>query len=336
MLQSGRNPVRVSEAIERYLRAKRDSGLAYATEAGILCAFRRHRNDMLLEEITSVHIVEFLNFRQCSNRRWMMKHSCLRMFLEFWADRGHISSLPMPEPKRRNRDPAATPFIYTQSEVRRLLQTVPANHFHGLCVVGKLTFRTILLTLYGTGAMTGEIFRLKLDELDLKRKMVFLRGNRKILPRTVPLNKDLCEELNDYLRSRERRSVPASQTVFVSKRGEPLQARSISLAFARLRSRSGVVRMEGGFREPRLGDFRQTFAVHRIADWIKEGADLNRMLPALSAYMGFSGLCSIQRFLRLTPERFTHALDELSPYKTRRRWRDDPQLMKFLGNLQNN
>ena len=38
---------------------------------------------------------------------------------------------------------------------------------------------------------------------------------------------------------------------------------------------------------PRLHDFRYTFAVHRLTAWHKHGADLNRMIPALSVYMGY-------------------------------------------------
>jgi integrase/recombinase XerD len=82
-----------------------------------------------------------------------------------------------------------------------------------------------------------------------------------------------------------------------------------------------------------MRDLRQTFAVHRIASWIKEGADLNRMLPALSAYMGLAGVVSTQRFLFLTPERFKRELDKLSPLKGRKHWRDDPALMTFLASL---
>ena len=73
--------------------------------------------------------------------------------------------------------------------------------------------------------------------------------------------------------------------------------------------------------------------MHRIASWIEERADLNRMLPALSAYMGLADVLSTQRFLFMTPDRFKGVLDKLSPHHARKHWRDDPALMKFLGSL---
>jgi hypothetical protein len=60
----------------------------------------------------------------------------------------------------------------------------------------------------------------------------------------------------------------------------------------------------------------------------------NRLIPALSAYMGQCGLGSSERYLKLTPERYRNQLVTLSPqHPSRRRWRDDPALMKFLSEL---
>ncbi len=57
------------------------------------------------------------------------------------------------------------------------------------------------------------------------------------------------------------------------------------------------------------------------------------MLPALSAYMGLTGLMASERYLLLAPERFRKELEELSPTRQRKHWRDDPALMSFLAGL---
>jgi len=86
--------------------------------------------------------------------------------------------------------------------------------------------------------------------------------------------------------------------------------------------------------QPRMQDLRYTFAVHRLTAWFKHGADMGRMIPALSTYMGQHDLSASERYLRLTPERFRAQLNKLSPKRGKRRWRDDAELMKFLDNLQ--
>jgi len=96
---------------------------------------------------------------------------------------------------------------------------------------------------------------------------------------------------------------------------------------------AGIARDDGARYQPRLHDLRHTFAVHRLTAWIKRGADLNRMIPALSAYIGQVGLGSTDRYLSLTPERFRTQLDKLSSRRGKKRWRDNPGLMRFLAEL---
>jgi integrase/recombinase XerD len=324
--------MKVSEAIAGYLRRKRANGLSYKTEEFTLTEFRRYVGDILVSEITPKQVIEFLNVRRLANNTWIAKNRYLRMFFEFWTDRGCMSALSTPHSPKRDDGGLPLPFVYKRTEIQSLIQASHGNQDHGLCAVGEETFRTILLTLYGTGAMTSEIFWLKQHDLDLRRGLISLRGNRVVLARKVPLGKDLHQILANYLRSEQRRRV-SSSNVFVSREGGTFKADAIVNSFSRLRMRAGVVPPEGGMHLPRMRDFRQTFAVHRIAFWIDHGFDLNRMLPALSAYMGFAGMSSVQGFLRIAPERFKRELDELSPCTTKKRWRDDAGLMKFLAGI---
>jgi integrase/recombinase XerD len=109
---------------------------------------------------------------------------------------------------------------------------------------------------------------------------------------------------------------------------------AVGRAFRNLRRLMGVQRHDGAIYQPRMHDLRATFAVHRLTSWLRQKADLNRLIPALSAYMGQIGLGATERYLKLTPERFRTQLIKLSPQERgRKRWRDDPALMKFLDGL---
>jgi site-specific recombinase XerD len=52
---------------------------------------------------------------------------------------------------------------------------------------------------------------------------------------------------------------------------------------------------------------RHTFAVHRIAQWYAEGADVQSRLPALATYMGHSSIESTQYYATVTAEILEHA-----------------------------
>ena len=183
--------MKVSEAIAGYLRRKRANGLSYKTEEFTLSEFGRYVGDMFLAEITPKQVIEFLDVRRLANNTWIAKNRCLRMFFEFWTDRGYMSALSVPQSPKRDDGRLPLPFVYKRTEIQRLIQASHGNQDHGLCAVGEETFRTIILTLYGTGAMTSEIFWLKQDDLDTRRGLIFLRGSRVVLARRVPLGKDL-------------------------------------------------------------------------------------------------------------------------------------------------
>ena len=82
-----------------------------------------------------------------------------------------------------------------------------------------------------------------------------------------------------------------------------------------------------------MKDLRPTFAVHRIKSWIRNGADLNRLLPALSVYMGHGGLYAAQKYLVMTPERFRSQLNKLTSVRRKGHWKEDRELIAFLGSL---
>jgi integrase/recombinase XerD len=108
----------------------------------------------------------------------------------------------------------------------------------------------------------------------------------------------------------------------------------LRVAFRKVRHLAGIERHDGAIYQPRMHDLRATFAVHRLTSWLRQDADVNRLIPALSSYMGQCGLGSTERYLKLTPERFRDQLMTLSPQNPKRkRWRDDPNLMRFLAQL---
>jgi site-specific recombinase XerD len=63
-----------------------------------------------------------------------------------------------------------------------------------------------------------------------------------------------------------------------------------------------VHRNDGARYQPRLHDLRHSFAVHRLVSWYRQGADVQRLLPQLSTYLGHVHVASTQHYLTMTPE----------------------------------
>ncbi|MDR3723966.1 MAG: tyrosine-type recombinase/integrase [Terracidiphilus sp.] len=319
------------EAVQAYVERKRSEGLNYAKAEQILLSLSRYVGHSALERVTARQVASFLDGPKTSPVSWEKKYGLLRAFFDFWLARGEMQILPLPA-KRKTSPRVFIPYIYSQTEIRELLKAAQASQQEVWCRIDARTVRTFLIFLYGTGALLGEAHRLLLKDVNLKKGTVTIRGNQFNRSRTIPISSDLREILGRYMKARLRHGTNDPH-FFVNKSGEGLNINTLSSTFKRIRRHSRVVRRDGAHYQPRLHDLRHTFAVHRIAGWIRHGADLNRMLPALAVYMGQAGLGSTERYLSLTPERFRTQLAKLSPKRGRKRWRDDAALMKFLAEL---
>jgi integrase/recombinase XerD len=207
----------------------------------------------------------------------------------------------MPPARPRVRQ-TFVPYVYTRAELHALLQATKQNDSPRRRI-DRQTLRAFILVLYGTGARAGEILGLKSADVDLKADLMTIRAGSSSRSRQIPIGADLHDVIGKYQVWRTRKNFQ-SPCLFVTKADAVILNRSANQNFKRLRESAGVLRHDGGSCQPRMNDLRCTFAVHRITSWIRNGADLNRMLPALAAYMGQVGLGSTEQYLSLTPERF--------------------------------
>ena len=325
--------MKLREGVQLYVDGKRVGGADYAKGIQTLSAFCKHAGNVEMSRISERKVASFLDGPGTSAVTWQHKYNLLRNFFLFWVARDALRAAPMP----LRRPPVTStfvPYIYSRTQIRLLLSTARSSQEESGCKIDARTLRTFLLFLYGTGALVGEARRLLREDVDFKRRTITLRTNRFNRSREIPIGPDLYKVLRRYHGTNHHPKVELSAPqFFLTKEGNPLKERAACQTFQRLRRLAGIARDDGARYQPRLHDLRHTFAVHRLTTWIKRGADLNRMIPALSAYIGQVGLGSTYRYLNLTPERFRAQLDRLSPRRGKRRWRDNPALMRFLAEL---
>lgn len=323
----------LAEGIQLYADAKRSAGAMYAGGIRPLASLSRYAGDVPLSAINTRQVALFLEGPRTSEATWLHKYNALKNFFIFWLARNEISVLPLP-PRRQSAASTFVPYIYSRAEIRQLLSSIRSGQKRHACKIDARTFRVLLLFLYGTGALVSEALRLRRDDVDFKRRVITIRSNRFNRQRMIPICPDLLGVLWGYHVRHHRRAEMNAPQFFLNKRGEAITEQLAQKTFQRLRAAAGIVRADGACDQPRMHDLRHTFAVHRVTAWIRHDADLNRMLPALAAYIGQVGLHSTSRYLSLTPERFRAQLDKLSPRRgKRKRWRDNPGLMKFLSEL---
>ncbi len=94
----------------------------------------------------------------------------------------------MPDWERKRGAGSYTPYIYSEAELKRLLASVTAAT-DPRSDIDADTQRMFLLLLYGAGLRRGEARRLKVEDVDLSRSLLHIRGTKFFKTRMVLLSR---------------------------------------------------------------------------------------------------------------------------------------------------
>lgn len=294
--------MRLRRLIEQYVAFRRSLGERCMTNARVLHAFGRAIGPAAdVVEVHAEQVGAFLAGRGPVTSAWHVKYNALASFFRYAVSRGYTTSAPLPIvlPKR---PPAFVPYIYSRDELRRLLDAAE-RYQRNRSLTDPVTVRTILLTLYTTGLRVREVVGLNRGDVELDNALFTVRATKFFKSRVVPFGPDLVRVLRDYASSRhptlDRRS---HAPFFTTKRGARVNQATLVGCFQRIRKHADVRRFDGARYQPRLHDLRHAFAVHRLTTWYRQGADVQKLLPILSVYMGHAHIAATQVYLTMTSE----------------------------------
>ncbi len=300
-------------AIDQYIAWRQAQGARFRSMAYMLRSYCRSVGDEVgSHEVRDEQASAFLERPASSYRDY--KYSGLSCFYRYAIARGLATHSPLPaEPPKAT--PPARPYVYSRAELRRLLDAT-ATYRKQVRQLEPHTFRMLLLLLYSTGLRRGEALKLTLADVDLPRALLTVRETKYYKTRLVPLGPQLVRSMEEYAaRHRSDNAAQAGDTAFfVNRDGTPLAPATVSAAFIQLRRAAGVSRDATARYQPRLHDLRGTFAVHRLTAWYRQGADVQRLLPLLSTYLGHASVAGTQVYLSMTPELLCEAARRFEHY----------------------
>jgi integrase len=188
-----------------------------------------------------------------------------------------------------------TPYIYSEKETRDLLDaTKLLQPTDGL---EPITFKYLLGLLASTGLRISEAIRLTVRDVDLDKGILAIRETKMHKSRYVPLHFTTQQALQAYSSLRDKKvfSNPDSK-FFLLDGGRPLIIGNTEVKFRWLREKVGLT------KNPRLYDFRHTFACKRLLKWYKERKDIDAMIIYLSTYLGHVRPNDTYWYITATPE----------------------------------
>lgn len=294
--------MKLHTAIRKYIGHRRLLGESMQTCERVLKAFARSVGEKKnLADVRVSQVSRFLAGKGPVTSYWHSKHQALRGFYRFLISRGFAKTSPVPTvtPKRPQR---YIPYIYSTKEVRALLDAC-STYQKKPGLLEASTVRTMLLLLYGAGLRIREALNLTFADVNLDQTIITIRETKFRKTRLVPLTSQLTQVLLQYAEECQKKghSQNPHAPFFHYRNGKPVGQHAIENAFLRIRKHAGVHRNDGAHFQPRLHDFRHTAAVHRLEMWYRQGADVQRLLPALSVYLGHVCLEATTMYLTMTP-----------------------------------
>jgi integrase/recombinase XerD len=292
----------LTEAIESYLSLKQSLGAVFSADARILRSFGRVLGDVSLDSISRDACQKFCRGSGPPTRFWERKHQTLRGFFRFLITRGHLMASPLVHSSPRVAR-SFQAYIYSHDQMNRLLEATTILETTR-SPQQPLTYRTLLLLLYGAGLRPGEALRLRHCDFHLSERTLAIWDTKFFKSRLVPVGTDLFKALQTYLSIRQRMALPDEMRspLFCTRTGHAISLARLESIFIRLREHAGIRRPVSDRWQPRLHDLRHTFAVHRVIAWYREGADMQASLPLLATYLGHINLSGTQTYLTMTAE----------------------------------
>lgn len=289
---------RLRRSLEDYLTVRRALGFKLDNAARLLDQFVGYLEQHDMDTITIDHALAWATLPAEASPHWLaMRISVVRGFAAYLH--GLDASVEVPPAGLIRTGPCrATPYLYSEAEIRSLIEAAAALRPQ----LRAATYQSLIGLLAVSGIRIGEAIALDDEDLDVAHDLLVLRHTKFDESRLVPLHPSTMRALARYVDLRNQlHPRAAGPALFISTAGTRLLHSNVNLTFARLVDRAGLTRRSASCR-PRIHDFRHSFAVASPLDAYRGGADVPALMPRLSTYLGHSDPKHTFWYLSAAPE----------------------------------
>jgi integrase len=297
-------------ALEDYLKLRRALGFKLANAGRLLDQFVGYLEEHGMGTITLDHALAWATLPAEASASWQaIRISVVRGFAAYLHSIDPSVEVP-PAGLIRSGSCRATPYLYSDAEIRSLIEAAAALQPR----LRAATYQSLIGLLAVSGIRISEAIALDGDDLDAEQGLLVVRHTKFNKDRLVPLHPSAVQALARYMDLRqELQPRAASPAMFISTAGTRLWHSNINHTFARLVQQAGLTRRSASCR-PRIHDLRHSFAVATLLNWYASGADVPAMMPRLATYMGHSDPKHTFWYLSAAPELMALAGQRLDAY----------------------
>ena len=284
----------IVDAVDRYVALIRAGGGLYNNDARLLADYAAFAQDRGESHVRIQTVLEWA--RRCSSAAQSRTQLLVvRRFALVAALEDPRHEVPAGDLLPRVPQVRLKPYIYSPDEIASLLAVADECSSIGCLVPGQ--YRTLFGLIAATGLRRCEA--LALDIGDITPDGLMVRPTKRAGRRMLPLHLTVETELVRHLRKRVL--VPAdTPALFLGDRRGRLASSTIGYAFSRMLARTGLAGAGSGGRNPRIHDFRHTFAVRSLEACASDRRAIDRHIVALSAWLGHASVVDTYWYLEST------------------------------------
>lgn len=202
----------------------------------------------------------------------------------------------VPESRLIKRGPTVRlPHIYTTEEAMKLIRLARMLTPNGS--LRPHTYSTLIALLWVSGLRIREALKLNLEDVDTDNAVLHIRESKFFKSRLVPLALSSAAALETYrrLRAEHGHDQRPGAPFFINECARRCSHSMVGITFRDLVRQLGIRTVQG--RNPRLHDFRHSFATTYLNEVYQKGKDPNASLPLLATYLGHVKIRNTQIYL---------------------------------------
>lgn len=295
----------LADHLERYLAVRRGLGYQLSEHGRVLGTFVTYAEATDQHHVTVSAALAWA-CRATSDDQVSRRLSMLRRFAVYLSAFDPATEIPPTNlgPPARGR---SRPYLYSAEEVAALMGAARALRPE----LWGASLATLIGLMAATGIRSGEAYRLDRANLDVDAGQLAVMHTKFGKSRLLPLHPTTAAALARYLHVRDGAGEACEPALFVTEAGRRISASRATYTFRRLLVTASIA-APAGRRRPRLYDLRHTFAVDTLLGWHRDGVDVQRQLPVLSAYLGHQKPADTYWYLEATPELMAVVADRLA------------------------
>lgn len=264
------------EEFEMYLELEGKSQNTVRMYSYYVRKFLEESNDV--DARSALRFLAKLKKNGYSNKSLNLVVQALKAYFRFEGREGEAEKLKPP------KVPRSLPKSLTKDEVKKLLSVIPP---------ARKRDRLIVLLLYGSGLRVSELCNLKIDDIDIERSLIIVRGGKGAKDRIVPIPRALLREIEDYLKTRS----DDSEYLIVEERRnrkDRLSPKTVWYLLNKYGKKAGIK------VTPHM--LRHSFATHML----ENGIDIR----VIQEILGHSNLSTTQIYTKVTVEHLRKAQEK--------------------------